>query len=126
MKRGGCAWLPLADKPYQSEFILNYIPAIVHTERKCLFGTGTYTGRNNNAMDHLEALKEENYIDGDGREISLLCYDIAFKNVDFGYDSRQVLKNVYLFHDTIPGNICFGRSYVSETEMVVTESCRYK
>ena len=46
------------------------------------------------AMDQLDALKSESYIDADGRDISLDHYDIEFKNVDFGYDSRTVLKNV--------------------------------
>lgn len=46
------------------------------------------------AMDQLDALKSESFIDADGRDISLDNYDIEFKNVDFGYDSRTVLKNV--------------------------------
>lgn len=46
------------------------------------------------AMDQLDALKSESFIDADGRDISLDHYDIEFKNVDFGYDSRTVLKNV--------------------------------
>ena len=46
------------------------------------------------AMDQLDALRSENFIDADGRDIALEHYDIEFRNVDFGYDSRQVLKNV--------------------------------
>lgn len=46
------------------------------------------------AMDQLDALKEEHYIDKDGREIQLDHYDISFRNVDFGYDERKVLKGV--------------------------------
>lgn len=46
------------------------------------------------AMDQLDALKGEHLIDENGRAVSLSHYDIEFKNVDFGYDSRQVLKNV--------------------------------
>ena len=46
------------------------------------------------AMDQLDALRGENFIDADGKDIKLDHYDIEFKNVDFGYDSRQVLKNV--------------------------------
>lgn len=46
------------------------------------------------AMDQLDALRGEQFIDAAGREIALTYYDIAFRNVDFGYDSRQVLKNV--------------------------------
>ena len=46
------------------------------------------------AMNQLDTLKAHNYIDADGREISLDHYDIEFKNVNFGYDSRTVLKNI--------------------------------
>lgn len=46
------------------------------------------------AMNQLDALKEGNYIDRDGDEIVLSHYDIAFEHVDFGYDSRTVLKDV--------------------------------
>lgn len=46
------------------------------------------------AMDQLDALKGENFIDADGKDIKLSHYDIEFKNVDFGYDSRKILKNV--------------------------------
>ncbi len=46
------------------------------------------------AMDQLDALKGEHFIDENGRAVPLSHYDIEFKNVDFGYDSRQVLKNV--------------------------------
>ena len=134
------------------------------------------------AMDQLDALQGENFIDADGRDIKLQHYDIAFQHVDFGYDSRQVLKdvsfsipektstaivgpsgsgktticsllarfydpqsgritvgghdlreftcdsllanismvfqNVYLFHDTIRANICFGKPDAAEEEMI--------
>ena len=134
------------------------------------------------AMDQLDALKAEHFIDVDGKDIRLDCYDIRFDHVDFGYDSRQVLKdvsftipegtstaivgpsgsgktticsllarfydpqggsitlgghdlreftcdsllanismvfqNVYLFHDTIRANICFGKPDASEAEMI--------
>lgn len=46
------------------------------------------------AMDQLDALREENLIDADGKDVKLDRYDIAFHAVNFGYDSRQVLKNV--------------------------------
>ena len=136
----------------------------------------------NDAMDELDALRSHNYIDADGRDISLDRYDIAFQNVTFGYDSRTVLddisfripektstaivgpsgsgktticsllarfydprsgsitlgghdlreftcdsllsnismvfQNVYLFHDTIRANICFGKPDATEDEMI--------
>ena len=46
------------------------------------------------AMDQLDALKDEHFIDADGRDIPLEHFDIAFKNVNFGYGARQVLKDV--------------------------------
>ena len=46
------------------------------------------------AMDQLDALREEHFIDADGRDVPLTHYDIAFRHVDFGYDSRQVLKDI--------------------------------
>lgn len=46
------------------------------------------------AMDQLDALKGESLIDSDGKDLKIDNYDIEFKNVNFGYDSRQVLKNV--------------------------------
>ncbi|EET58385.1 ABC transporter, ATP-binding protein [Marvinbryantia formatexigens DSM 14469] len=135
------------------------------------------------AMNQLDALREESFLDEDGKDIHPERFDIEFKNVDFGYQKdRQVLKNVtfripqhtstaivgpsgsgkttivnllarfydvdagsislggrdvreftcdsllsnismvfqnvYLFHDTIRANICFGRPDATEEEMV--------
>lgn len=46
------------------------------------------------AMNQLDALKEEHFIDADGTDIPLSHYNIAFDHVNFGYDARQVLKDV--------------------------------
>lgn len=134
------------------------------------------------ALDQLEALKERNFIDSEGKDLPLSHYDIAFQHVHFGYDERPILKdvsftipektstaivgpsgsgktticsliarfydanqgtvmvgghdvreltcdsllsnismvfqNVYLFHDTIRANICFGRPGATEEEMI--------
>lgn len=43
-------------------------------------------------MDKLDALKGESFIDADGKNIKPAHYDIQFRNVDFGYDSRTVLN----------------------------------
>ncbi|ESL02467.1 ABC transporter, ATP-binding protein [Catonella morbi ATCC 51271] len=140
----------------------------------------------NNAMDQIEALSPDNYIDEDGKVISLSRYDIHFEQVRFSYDKgnekRNVIKdvsfkaeegtttaivgpsgsgkttlcrllarfydvnggritlgghnlkeftcdsllsnismvfqNVYLFHDTVRTNICFGTEQASEEEMI--------
>ncbi|MDO5298024.1 MAG: ABC transporter ATP-binding protein [Clostridia bacterium] len=134
------------------------------------------------AMDQLDALKEQHYIDRDGRDIPLRRFDITFDRVRFGYGEGDVLRdvsfsmpegtstaivgpsgsgktticnliarfydvnsgcirigghdvreftcdsllknismvfqNVYLFHDTIRQNICFGRPGATEAEMI--------
>lgn len=136
----------------------------------------------NDAMDQLDALKEDHFMDENGRDIALTNHDIAFSHVDFGYDERKILKdvsftipektstaivgpsgsgktticsllarfydvndgsitvggvdvrkmtcesllsnismvfqNVYLFHDTIRANICFGKTDATEEEMI--------
>ncbi|MGC6173058.1 ABC transporter ATP-binding protein [Lacrimispora sp. 38-1] len=135
-----------------------------------------------NAMNQLDLLKAEEYIDEGGREIPLTHHGIRFKDVSFGYDSRTILENisfhipektataivgpsgsgktticnliarfydvnsgsieiggtnikeftcdsllsnismvfqnVYLFHDTVRSNICFGKPAATEDEMI--------
>ena len=138
------------------------------------------------ALDHLNELTKESFIDADGQQIEIVHYDIEFQNVDFSYgegkERRQVLhnvnlkipehtvtaivgpsgsgksticnliarfydadsgsvrvgghdvkeftcdsllsnismvfQNVYLFHDTVRNNICFGKPDATEAEMV--------
>lgn len=134
------------------------------------------------ALDQLEALKANNYIDKDGRDIPLTAFDVAFQHVDFSYGERKILQdvsftipektstaivgpsgsgktticnliarfydvdsgsiqvgghdvreltcdsllqhismvfqNVYLFHDTIRNNICFGKPDATQEEMI--------
>ena len=138
------------------------------------------------ALNHLDELTKESFIDADGQQIEIAHYDIEFQNVDFSYgegkERRQVLhnvnlkipeysvtaivgpsgsgksticnliarfydadsgsvrvgghdvkeftcdsllsnismvfQNVYLFHDTVRNNICFGKPDATEAEMV--------
>ena len=138
------------------------------------------------ALEHLDELTKESFIDADGQQIEITHYDIEFQNVDFSYgegkERRQVLhnvnlkipeysvtaivgpsgsgksticnliarfydadsgsvrvgghdvkeftcdsllsnismvfQNVYLFHDTVRNNICFGKPDATEAEMV--------
>ena len=57
------------------------------------------------ALDHLDALTGESFIDADGKDIPLSKYDIELEHVDFSYgeggERRQVLKDVTV---TIPEN----------------------
>lgn len=46
------------------------------------------------AINKLEALEEEEYIDQNGCDINISNYDIQFKNVAFGYDNRMVLHDL--------------------------------
>lgn len=53
------------------------------------------------ALDKLEALEQVEYIDQNGKDISLSAYDIQFSGVSFGYNSRTVLHDLNF---TIPQN----------------------
>ena len=46
------------------------------------------------AMDQLDALRSENFIDADGRDVHPEHFDVVFDRVRFGYDSRTVLQDV--------------------------------
>ena len=138
------------------------------------------------ALDHLNELTKESFIDADGQQIEITHYDIEFQNVDFSYgegkERRQVLhnvnlkipeysvtaivgpsgsgksticnliarfydadsgsvrvgghdvkeftcdsllsnismvfQNVYLFHDTVRNNICFGKPDATDEEII--------
>ena len=135
------------------------------------------------AMNQLDALKGEHFIDADGADIPFQHYDIQFEQVQFGYEAKRpilkdvsfripektstaivgpsgsgktticsllarfydpqsgsmsvgghrlqeftcdsllsnismVFQSVYLFHDTIRANICFGRPDATEAEMI--------
>ena len=37
------------------------------------------------ALDHLNELTKESFIDADGQQIEITHYDIEFRNVDFSY-----------------------------------------
>lgn len=46
------------------------------------------------AAEKLEGIEKAEFIDKDGRNVTIDHFDIEFKSVSFGYDSRQVLKNI--------------------------------
>ncbi|HWQ80280.1 MAG TPA: ABC transporter ATP-binding protein [Anaerovoracaceae bacterium] len=46
------------------------------------------------AMNQLDRMKSEEYIDEGGKGIELSHHDIVFEDVSFGYDSREVLSHV--------------------------------
>ncbi len=45
-------------------------------------------------LDKLEEINEIEFLDKDGKEINLEKFNIQFTNVSFGYEQRQVIKNV--------------------------------
>lgn len=46
------------------------------------------------SMDHLDAIKMAEFIDTDGKEIPIHCYDIEFKDVSFAYEKRNILDGI--------------------------------
>lgn len=53
------------------------------------------------SMNNLDKVAKAKFIDEDGKDIELENYDIEFKNVQFSYDTREVIKDVSF---TIPQN----------------------
>lgn len=47
-----------------------------------------------NAMDELDKLKSEKFIDEDGKDIKLDNFNIEFKDVSFGYGKRNIINDV--------------------------------
>jgi ABC-type multidrug transport system, ATPase and permease components len=45
-------------------------------------------------VDKLRGIEDAEFIDRDGKDISIGSYGIAFDKVSFGYDSREVLKDI--------------------------------
>ncbi len=44
--------------------------------------------------EKIKQIEHAEFIDKDGKDIAITHYDIAFRNVSFGYDSREVLRNL--------------------------------
>lgn len=51
--------------------------------------------------EKLDNIESAEFIDKDGKDIGISCYDISFQDVCFGYDNREVLSQVSF---TIPQN----------------------
>lgn len=67
------------------------------------------------AMDQLDALKEGNYIDKDGREISLSRYDVEFRHVEFGYETDSLKEK--------KGEIAQGnRTVLKDVSFIIPEN----
>ena len=44
--------------------------------------------------EKLQSIEDAEFIDKDGKDVSIDQYDIEFKDVSFGYDSREVLSHI--------------------------------
>ena len=90
-----CAWQALQGQMSISVFLMFVLFSFV------LFGSvenindAAHTlGVIDSAMNKLEALENVNYIDQGGTDIKPATYDIEFRDVSFGYDSRIVLHDL--------------------------------
>lgn len=48
----------------------------------------------NSAMDKLEDIRRVQFIDSDGTDAELDCFDVKFEHVSFGYDRSTVLHDI--------------------------------
>ena len=97
-----CSWQALQGQMSMADFLMFVLFSFV------LFGSvenmneaAHMLGVVDSAMNKLEALENAEYIDQDGKDITLASYDIEFQNVSFGYGERIVLHDLNF---TIPQN----------------------
>ena len=72
----------------------------------------------NDAMDQVDILKVGPFMDEGGKEISLTSHDIELKNVSFGYDSREILKDINLIIPEKTSTAIVGPSGSGKTTLV--------
>ena len=72
----------------------------------------------NNAMDQVDKLQEENYIDENGKDIKIDNCNIEFKNVTFGYDERTVLNDVSFYLPENTSTAIVGKSGSGKTTII--------
>ena len=90
-----CAWQALQGQMSLSIFLMIVLFSFV------MFGSvesineaAHMLGVIDSAMDKLDGLENAKYIDEDGTDLKPSTYDIAFKNVSFGYNHRMVLHDL--------------------------------
>ena len=90
-----CAWQALQGQMSMAFFLMFVLFSFV------MFGSvenindaAHMLGVVDSAMNKLEALENVNYIDRAGTDIKPTSYDIEFRDVSFGYDSRIVLHDL--------------------------------
>ena len=87
-----CAWQALQGQMSMAFFLMFVLFSFVMFGSVENINDAAHTlGVVDSAMNKLEALENVNYIDQDGTDIKPATYDIEFRDVSFGYDSRIVL-----------------------------------
>lgn len=90
-----CAWQALQGQMNMSFFLMFVLFSFVIFGSVENINDAAHTlGIVDSAMNKLEALENVNYIDQDGTDIKPATYDIEFRDVSFGYDSRIVLHDL--------------------------------
>ena len=90
-----CAWQALQGQMNMSFFLMFVLFSFVIFGSVENINDAAHTlGVIDSAMNKLEALENVNYIDQDGTDIKPATYDIEFRDVSFGYDSRIVLHDL--------------------------------
>ena len=90
-----CAWQALQGQMSMAFFLMFVLFSFVMFGSVENINDAAHTlGIVDSAMNKLEALENVNYIDQDGTDIKPASYDIEFKDVSFGYDSRIVLHDL--------------------------------
>ncbi|MCM1497799.1 MAG: ABC transporter ATP-binding protein/permease [Clostridium sp.] len=84
----------IGDMPFTFMLMFVFFSFEIFARLESISDSAHVLGVIDTAMNQLDALKADKYIDSDGREIPIAHYDIEFKNVQFGYDKRVVLENV--------------------------------
>ena len=90
-----CAWQALQGQMSMAFFLMFVLFSFVMFGSVENINDAAHTlGVVDSAMNKLEALENVNYIDQDGTDIKPATYDIEFRDVSFGYDSRIVLHDL--------------------------------
>lgn len=92
---GAACYLMLAGQiGYMYFFAFCFLSFIIFSGVEPISDSAHILGVINTAFEELYVLRQENYIDSDGKEISLDHFDICFENVGFGYENENVLEHV--------------------------------
>lgn len=90
-----CAWQALEGQMSLAYFLMFVLFSfVIFGSVKNINDAAHMLGLIDSAMNKLQSLESTEYIDQDGKDITPASYDIAFRDVSFGYDKRTVLHDV--------------------------------